>query len=260
MIFKRTYSDFTLSYEVRGNELIEKVENVLDEIGNPKKYHDNYFRTSEDALIVSYDYGNEGIALTGLNVQPYLNDEEEVKLQIMVFSKVALHTEYDYVLDVDTFLSNPAKEEEILSCLYDNLTANKIKYKETIVNYTGMTDKEQEGIAFFITKGYRQGRINNLNWSIEINGEDTVSEIANMIEDGFTSGYYPGWKLSLNREYEDVDHFNLGLIEYLKDYLAENNIQMNADDFQHTLNGVNEWIYHTLSESCSDAITNIQNK
>lgn len=138
--------------------------------------------------------------------------------------------------------------------------ANKIMYKETIVNYTGMTDKEQEGIAFFITRGYRQGRIDNLNWSIEINEEDTVSEIANMIEDGFTSGYYPDWKLSLDREYEDVDHLNLGLIEYLKDYLTENNIQMNADDFQHALNGVNEWIHHTLSESCSDAITITQNK
>lgn len=69
----------------------------------------------------------------------------------------------------------------------------------TKINYNGLTDKEQFGIAFLVGKGFNEGVLDNVSWKVEIEEEEERQNIVNMINEGFTSGYYPDWQLSFQR-------------------------------------------------------------
>lgn len=69
------------------------------------------------------------------------------------------------------------------------------------VKIKGLTEKEQMGIAFFISKGYMGGTIDNIEWSIEFDEKEiSQNEIVEMINQGYLkSSEYPEWALSFNR-------------------------------------------------------------
>lgn len=252
--FKKKVADFTLQYETKGNDLLAKVSNVLESIGNIGQYYDDHMDSSYEKIVVSYDYADGGLGSTGLHIEPFYSNGG-VELHLSVYSEYDGLKDVEFVANVYKLLGNPSQQEYVLKRLYRQLKEDTIDYKELIINVTGMTDKEQEGISFFVRQGYKEGMIDYLNWSIHIEDEDRVDEVADMIKDGKTMGYYPDWELSFDRERGYVDHLYVGLKEYLSDYLNENGIEMSTGEFYQTLDGVREWIYYTLPDSCSDATT-----
>ena len=66
----------------------------------------------------------------------------------------------------------------------------------------GLTEKEQIGIAFFVSKGFREGIVDDLDWSIDFDEKEiSPNEIGDMINQGYTnSSEYPEWSLSFTRK------------------------------------------------------------
>lgn len=121
---------------------------------------------------------------------------------------------------------------------------------KNVINYNGLTDKEQYGITFFVNRGYREGNIDGLQWSIELDEKDAF-EVVDMLDRGFTSGFYPDWRLSFTRK----NKLDAEIEERIKDYCVENKIELNDEEFRNTCGGVRYWLDVTIPDAISDSVT-----
>lgn len=66
------------------------------------------------------------------------------------------------------------------------------------VGINELTELESETIALAVRNGFRSGVLDNLSWEISIEKieHDELLQIVELIEEGFTSGYYPTWQLT----------------------------------------------------------------
>lgn len=71
--------------------------------------------------------------------------------------------------------------------------------------FNDLKDVELEIIALSVKKGFTSGRIGDLEWEVtfekhdwEEGEDDSLLHIVKLIEEGYTSGYYPSWQLEAN--------------------------------------------------------------
>lgn len=130
--------------------------------------------------------------------------------------------------------------------------ANK-KYWETnsVVNYFGLTDKEQMGIAFFISKGYTSGTIDGLHWRLVCNSicDDEMDMIVQLLEQGFTSGQCPTWHLTFERQ----NGLDREIEKMMQEHISEEGIELSEEQFKNALTGVLFWLNTTLNEAIADS-------
>lgn len=72
------------------------------------------------------------------------------------------------------------------------------------INHNGLKDGEQEVIALAVRNTFRRGSIEKLEWEVSIYKEnddnDSILQIVQLIEEGYTSGHKPTWLLSFERK------------------------------------------------------------
>lgn len=61
-----------------------------------------------------------------------------------------------------------------------------------------MTEKEEMGIAFFVSYGYTEGRIDNVKWRVDMEHASTKGVAARLINQGEHYGSNPEWELTIN--------------------------------------------------------------
>lgn len=107
----------------------------------------------------------------------------------------------NYICLAGRFVNKSVSLKELIDEWNVEVSKNiRVWLKENIINYNGLTDKEQSGVAFFVNEGYTQGRIDNLEWKLNMQPEDNLKDIVNMIQNGFTEGYRPEWSLTFKRK------------------------------------------------------------
>lgn len=61
-----------------------------------------------------------------------------------------------------------------------------------------MTEKEEMGIAFFVSYGYTEGRIDNVKWKVNMENDSARGEAARLINQGEYYGRNPEWELTID--------------------------------------------------------------
>lgn len=124
---------------------------------------------------------------------------------------------------------------------------------DTKINYSGLRDKEEIGISFFVSNGYRQGVIDDLHWSIRIDDENAVDEIAEMLTKGFTAGFYPDWQLTFKR-YSMDQLMQLNLEEKIENHALKDDIPLSYEESSNALALLKSWTDDFTESAVAHAI------
>lgn len=122
------------------------------------------------------------------------------------------------------------------------------------INYGGLTDKEQMGIGFLVSKGYTNGSIDGLNWKLECQSvfDDSGMElVAELINQGYTSGHYPTWQLTFNRQ----SGLDSEIEKVMRNHVAKTNLDLSEEQFKSALTGVLFQLNITLNEAIADSLS-----
>lgn len=122
------------------------------------------------------------------------------------------------------------------------------------INHGGLSDKEQVGIAFLVSKGYTNGAIDGLHWKLECKSafDDSGMEmVAELINQGYTCGHYPTWQLTFNRQ-SGLDH---EIEKVMRNHVAKANLDLSEEQLKSALTGVLFQLNITLNEAIADVLS-----
>lgn len=103
---------------------------------------------------------------------------------------------------------------------------DKREYVNMFININGLSEKEQMGIAFFISKGFRAGSIDGLEWFVDYDEiEISPQEIEEMINQGYTSSReYPEWTLFFAKK--TASEINLRILKEILYQVGDKELEM----------------------------------